>query len=525
MRQSFRLATALTAGALLLTACGSAPDDKPADAADDTFPTNVELDENFDPNGHFSYAGAYPPSSFDPFSSASGLDQTYLAPVYDRLIYRAPDGSLEPMLATEWTPSEDGKYLEVTLREGLTFTDGAPFDAEAVKTNLERYMEDTSKLKQELSQVDDVEVIDELTVRINVTDSLGALPATLAARAGMMVSPNAIAADNVTNNPVGIGPYTASEAIPGTSVALTKTEDYWDPEVQRVATMDLFGMPEGQTRYNALVGGQLTASEISAEQIDPAQGKDFSILSGPTPLLYFFSVNTAEAPFDDINVRTALNLAIDREGIGDGLFEGYCKPQIQLWPESSEMYDEDFGDGLEHFPYDPQQAKELMTEAGVDPQQTFDAVLTNSSTSTKLAEIIQSNLEEVGMKISVNPVPSGGIVENFGIAKTMPTAVSGYTGPPDPAAVVERNFTPTALYNPGGDVDPAMDAAATEGANAVDPDERKEAYAEYMNAFVEAVPNLVPICMAYRVVAYTDGVSNLWASSDYVDLRGVAVTE
>lgn len=525
MRNRFRLAAALTAGSLLLAGCGSAPERNVADAKDDAFPTNLELDEDFDPNGHFSYAGAYAPSSFDPFTSASGLDQTYLAPIYDRLIYRAPDGALEPMLADEWEAAGDGNALIVTLQKGLAFTDGAPFNAQAVKTNLDRYLGTTSKVKQELAQVTGVEVVDDLTVRITVDGGLGALPATLAARAGMMVSPLAIASGDVASKPIGIGPYTATEAIPGTSVKLTKTEGYWDPEVQRVATMELIGVGEAQTRFNALISDQLTAAEVAPEQTGSIQKEGLGLLTGPTPLFYFFGVNTSVEPFDDPNVRKAISMAIDREGIGEGLFEGYCKPQVQLWPENSSAYDEDFGDGLDEFPYDPEQAKELLEEAGVEPGQSFDTVLTNSSTSIKLAEIIQANLDDIGIKINVNPVPSGGIIENFSVAQSMPTTVSGYTGPPDPASVIDRNYTPTAPYNPSGEEYPKLNEIAAAGSSTIDPDERKAAYSEYMAEFVKVVPHVIPVCMSYRLIGYHESVSNLYASSDYVDLRGVAVSK
>lgn len=525
MRHRTRFAIALTASSLLLGACGSATErDTTGGGAEEAgFSANVPLDDSFDPEAHFSYAGAYPPSNFDPFASASGLDQTYLAPIYDRLIYRAPDGSLEPMLATAWTPTEDNLALVVELREGLTFTDGAPFDAQAVKINLDRYLEETSRLRQELTQVTSVEVIDSLTVQINVSDGIGALPATLAARAGMMASPQAISSGDLSSNPVGIGPYTATSVTPGTSVALTKTEGYWEPEVQRVATMELFGIPEGQARYGALVSNQLTASEIAGNQVPNAQGEGFELISGPTPLIYFLGVNTATAPFDNPDVRKALSMAIDREGIGQGVFEGYCEPQIQLWPESSDAYDDDFGDGLEHFPYDPEQAQELLDGTDYQPGETYAAVLTNTTTSVQLAEVIQANLAEIGITISVNPQPSGGIIENFAIQKSMPLAVSGYTGPPDPAAVIDRNLTPEAPYNPGGEVYATLNDIADKGANTTDQAERKVAYLEYMEEFVEAVPHIIPICMAYRTIAY-EGVSNLYASSDYVDLRGVAVT-
>ena len=527
MRNRLRFAVALTAGSLLLAGCGSAPErgEGDTDAAQEGLPVSIGLDENFDPNAHFSFADYYPPSSFDPYSSASGLDQTYLAPIYDRLIYRAPDGSYEPMLATEWETNDEKTALTLTLREGLSFTDGAPFDAQAVKTNLDRYLSEGSKIKQELPQVTGVEVIDPLTVRINVDGKIGALTSTLAARPGMMVSPQAIAKGDLAGNPVGIGPYTATSVVPGTSVSLTKTADYWDPDAQRVATMDVIGMPQEQTRYNALITGDLSAARLEAEQLSAAQNEDLAVIAGPTPTFSFFALNTSVAPFDDPDVRKAISMAIDREGIGLGLNEGLCKPQIQLWPENSPEYDEDFGDGLEHFPYDPDAAQELLDETDYTPGESYDAVLNNNSSSVKTAEVIQANLSAIGIEINVNPVPSGGIIENFAIAKSMPTTVSGYTGVPDPDGVHERNLAPTAPYNPGGEVYDKLNELAAEGANSLDPQERKDAYSAYMEEFVNAVPHLIPICMPYRAVGHDHSVTNLNPSGDYIDLRGVAVSK
>lgn len=523
MRTKLRTAAGLTVCAIVLAGCGDAPNPSAADPASDDYPVNVELRDDFDPNAEFSYAHSYPPSSFDPLTSASGLDQTYLAPIYDRLIYRTPEGDLEPMLATAWEPSADGMSLTITLQEGLSFTDGTPFDAEAVKTNLDRYLTDQSKLKQEIAMVTGVEVAGSLEVVISVDGGLGPLTAALAGRPGMMVSPTAIAAGTVEAAPVGIGPYTSTEVIPGQSVSLTKTEGYWDPTVQRVGTMRLIGMPEAQTRLNAVTTGQISATSIDPGQIEAAEAKDLDILSGPTPLFYFFALNSSVAPFDDPEVRKAISMSIDREGIGNGLFEGYCKPQVQLWPENSFAYDDDFGSGLESVPYDPDEAKKMLDEAGYTGGESYDAVLTNNTVSVQLAEAVQSNLSEVGVEINVNPVPSGGIIDYFAVNKSMPTAVSGYTGGPDPASVIDRNLTVSAPYNPGENEYPELDEIAAKGANAVDPEERKSAYLEYSEAFVDANTHLIPICMLYGITAYDPKVSNLYSANDFVDLRGVAV--
>lgn len=508
--------------AFVLAGCGSAPDQETP--ANDAFPSAVPVAADFDENAEFALAVTLPPSSFDPRDSSTGLDQNYLAPIYDRLIYLTPDGEFEPMLATEWTPSEDGKSLTVKLRAGLSFTDGTPFNAEAVKVNLDRYRAEGSKLIQELRQVTDVEVVDDSTVTITVSDGLGALTSSLSARAGMMVSPKAIADGTVASTPVGVGPYKVVSAIPGQGVTLERTDGYWDPDVQRVGTLEVIGIPDSQTRYNALSTGEISAATVAIDQAKSADQADKTVVAGPTPLIYFLAVNTASAPFDDPKVREAMSLAINREDIAAGLYEGFCDPQVQLFPKGTIGYSEEIGDGLDQWPYDPEKAKQIVEDAGISASSSFDANVTAGDT-VALAEVIQNQLNEVGITMNVKPGPSATLLEEFAFAKTSPLTVSGYTGPPDPAGVIDRNFLPTALYNPGEGVYEDMLAIGQEAASATDVAERNALYGQFTEVFLDEVRNIIPICLLHQIVAADPAVSGLHAPTDYVDLRNVAVSD
>ncbi|TCP45042.1 peptide/nickel transport system substrate-binding protein [Tamaricihabitans halophyticus] len=526
--KSYRRARLLPAAmlavlALALAACGSAGSSGSPENAIDGLGRSVELAENFNSDAHFTYVGSYPPSSFDPNTSASGLDQTYLAPIYDRLLYNSPKGELEPMLAERF--EVEGSTIVLTLRPDLTFTDGAPFDSHAVKTNLDRYMADGSTLRPEVAHITAVSAREPLVVEIQTDGSVGATLATLSARAGMMVSPKAIEAGDVETNPAGIGPYTATRVTPGQGVQLTKTDNYWEPSVQRVATMELKGVGENQTRQNALASGETLAAEVEVPTID-ALGDAAEFVVGPTPLVYFFAVNTAEPAFKDPRVLEAINLAIDRSRIAQGLFEGACEPQVQLWPSNSFAYNKDIGAGLDRLPYDPDRARDLLEEAGfADAPSGFDTVHTNNTTSTQLGEVLQSQLAEVGVSVNPAPVPSGGIVENFGISKSMPATLSGYTGAPDPDAFIQRNLTLESVYNPGGWESEQVTRLSVDGAKATDQDSRAEIYHELAETLLDEPSHVVPICAMKRVVGFDPSVSNLHSGGDYQDLRGVAVAE
>ena len=507
--------------ALTLAGCGSAPERETP--ANDAYPSAVPVADGFDEDAEFALAVTLPPSSFDPRDSSTGLDQNYLGPIYDRLIYRAPTGEFKPMLATEWTPSDDGKSLTVKLRTGLTFTDGTAFNAEAVKTNLDRYRSEGSKLIQELRQVTEVAVIDDATVKITVSEGLGALTSSLSARAGMMASPKAITDGTIATNPVGIGPYKVVTATPGQGVTLERTDGYWAPDAQRVAKLEVVGIPDSQTRYNAMSTGEISAATVAIDQAKTADQADKTVIAGPTPLIYFLAVNTASAPFDNPKVREAMSLAINREEIAAGLYEGFCDPQVQLFPKGTVGYSEEIGDGLDKWPYDPEKAAQLVDEAGIDASSAYDAVVTAGDT-VALAEVIQNQLGAVGITLNVKPGPSATLLEEFAFAKTSPLTVSGYTGPPDPAGVIDRNFLPTALYNPGGTVPEEMLELGQEAASETDPEKRNTLYGQYTEVFLEEVRNIVPICLLHQIIAADPAVSGLHALTDYVDLRNVAVS-
>lgn len=486
--------------------------------------TAAALNDDFNPDATFRYAGSTVPSSFDPATSGGGLDQLYMAPIYDRLIYRTPEGELEPMLATAWEPARDGRSLEITLRKGLKFTDGAAFDAQAAKLNLDRNRADESTIRGELVTVTHVDVTGPLTLRLEVTGGVGPLITSLSARSGMMVSPVAIEAGTVESKPVGIGPYVATKVIPGERVSLERNPEYWDRDVQRVATMEIVAMTDAQTRLNALTTGQIDAAMMEPEQIATVQSNDdLEMISGPTPLFFFFIVNSSVKPLDDPLVRRAINLAIDRESIGDSMFEGFCKPQVQLWPEQHFAYDKDFGTGLTEGSFDPNEAKKLMAEAGHEGGFSIDFAYVNNTRALRLAEALQSDLGEIGIDVKLRATPSN--LDAFGIEKSMPSTVSGYTGIPDPDAVINRLLAPKAIYNPGGAEYPELVKLAQQGADAVTAEERKPIYAEFMAEFVKADTHLFPICMGYETNAYYPNVSGLHAPSDFVDLRGVAVSD
>ncbi|WP_134321665.1 ABC transporter substrate-binding protein [Cumulibacter soli] len=509
---------------LLITGCGDAPEQS-SGAENNEYGNSIEAADDFYPDAHFDWAYPEALSSWDPIESPSGNNIIFYKPVYDRLLHEGIDGDVTPMLATEYTASEDGKTLTLQLREGLAFSDGEPFNADAVKFNLDRARGEGSTLSGELTQVTSVDVVDEYTVELKLSGQIGPIPVTLSSRAGIMVSPAAAKSGTLATQPVGIGPYSVTQYVPGDKAEYEKTPDYWDPDAQRVASMTYYAMPDDQTRLNALKSGEIDAARVNADQMDGLATDNFTPLVQPSARYLYFMVNASQEPFDNPEVRKALNMAIDREAISQGLYDGYCTPQIHPFPETGPGYSKTIGDGLEEFPYDPEAAKKALEDAGVADLQ-ISTTTSNITSNTKLAEAIQEQLSGVGIDMTIKPVPTAEMVQAFVVDQSVEAITSIATGINDPDVSNARYVKPDAYLNAGGTEYPDLNTYGDEGAASLNPRDRAPFYEKYLESWIETPPHLIPICMSHEASAYAPNVSGVsQRTNGYSDLRGVSIAQ
>ena len=525
MRRRTQLSVAaMAATVLLISACGDAPESRGSSPEKGTLPTSVALEEGYDENAELNFGFAVYATSWDPLMGLSDYDMTTLYPVYDRLITFDAAGELQPMLATDWELGEDGKSITLTLREGVTFSDGEPFNADAVKQNLDRARVAPSKITEQVSSITNVEAMDEHTVRIDVDGRINLVLGLLAQRAGMMVSPKAIAAGTLNETPVGIGPYVATELVPGNVARFKKTPDYWDPDAQRVATMNYYHMPDAQTRLNALLSGELNIADLQADQISSAQDDGSTVIAGGMSSLNYLVVNNSDEPFSDPQVRLAMNLAIDRAAIGEGLGEGYCEPAIQPWPSSSLAYNESVGDGSEAWPYDPEKAKELLADAGYPDGFEMDIATSNITFYTSLTEIVQNQFADIGITVNILPSTRPEVVEKFQVQKSVQGAVQAMPAAVDPDQSATLLYEPGTFNNPGDPLPENMTTLLQQAGDEVDPAKRNELYSEFIDLTIDEPTSFMPICITQTVLAMQPGVSGVDVFDSSVrDFRGTAI--
>jgi peptide/nickel transport system substrate-binding protein len=398
-RRQRRWLTGLVVAALamVVAACGGGAGDGSSSAGGGQ--------RSADPDATLRFAWTVPALPLDPHTAASSVAQApYLFPVYDRLTELVAGPELRPMVATEWAFGPDGRQVTFTLREGVTFHDGSPVEAAAVKASLDRARSlPESTVKDQLSMVESVDVVDPRTVRITTNRPASDLPYVLSGPVGAIINPAAIDRPDLDQNPAGSGPYGVAELRLGDRVVYERSPGYWNPDAQKAARIELIGITDDNARLSALRSGQVDAILSKVGQHDQASrlGDGFEVHSFPAASTYAIMLNTGRPHLDDATVRQALNYAIDREAINTALLDGQCTPQTQpLTPTLPEGYLENPPVGYTH---DPERARQLLAEAGLP--NGFDMTMlvgAGLSPQDDMAPVLQAQLAEVGVRLHLD---------------------------------------------------------------------------------------------------------------------------
>lgn len=345
--------------------------------------------------------------------------------VYDSLIewdLTSADkaSTLIPGLATEWSVGEDELTWTFKLRDGVTFHDGSPLTAEVVVWNLDKLLDDTSEQydsrqaaqgKSRIPAVASYEVVDDLTLTITTNEPDATLPYQLAWIV-MSSKANWEAMDKdwekVAMSPSGTGPWKLTEFVPRERAVLVPFEDYWDESrIPQLDEMILIPLPEPNARAAALMSGQVDWIEAPAPDTIPAmEANGFKISSNAYPHNWTWHLSRVEgSPWNDIKVRKAANMAIDRESMMP-LLGGLMIPAKGFLPPSSNWFGEPEFDPS----YDLEAARALMEEAGYGPDNHLEvkALISPSGSGQMLPlpmnEFIQQSLAEAWIDVEFSVV-------------------------------------------------------------------------------------------------------------------------
>jgi len=352
------------------------------------------------------------PKSLDPHAVTAVNDFRILMNVYDGLV-RYKDGTLEvePALATGWEISEDGTVYTFDLREGVTFHDGTPFDAEAVVFNFERMLNEDHPYHDTgpfplaffFSAVESVEAVDATTVRFTLNAPYAPFLSNLAYPTGLIVSPAAVQEHGADfgRNPSGTGPFVFEEWRSNERVVVVRNDDYWDGTAGTEAVV-FRPITDANTRTaEMLAGGIDLMVEVPPTSLSEFQGGDFTVHEQAGPHVWFLILNAKEGPFADKRVRQAANYAINKEAIVNDVLEGTAEVAAGPTPPAFAWA---YNDALEPYPYNPEKARELIAEAGAEGAELTFYVTEGGSgmlDPVAMGTAIQADLAAVGFDVSI----------------------------------------------------------------------------------------------------------------------------
>ncbi|WP_428688089.1 ABC transporter substrate-binding protein [Roseibium sp.] len=353
------------------------------------------------------------PKSLDPQAVTAVNDFRILVNLYDGLV-RYKDGTLEvePSLAESWTISDDGKTYTFKLQDGVKFHDGSPFNAEAVKFNFDRMLDeehpyhDTGPfpLSFFFSTVEKVIADDDHTVTFKLKSPYAPFLSNLAYPTGLIVSPEAVKkhGKDFGRNPSGTGAYRFEAWDANSKVVAVRNVDYWDgaPELEAVIYRPI---TDANTRIAEMLSGGLDVMvEVPPDSLQQFRDDStFKVLEQAGPHVWFLILNAKEAPFDNKAARQAANYAINKKALVENILQGTAEVAAGPTPPAFAWA---YNDSLQPYPYDPEKARELLKEAGYNGEEVTFYVTEGGSgmlDPVAMGTAIQADLQAVGMNVKI----------------------------------------------------------------------------------------------------------------------------
>ena len=369
------------------------------------------------------------PPNLDPTGgAAAAIDEVVYANVFEGLTRYQSDGSIAPALAESWEVSEDGTVYTFKLRQGVKFHDGTDMTADDVKFSLDRARADDSTNAQKalFAGIADVAVIDDHTVQVTLSAPNGGFITNMAWGDAVIVAPESI--ENAATNPVGTGPFKLGRWVQGDRIELVENTDYWGEKPSLTAATFKF-ISDPTAAFAAMMAGDIDAfpgypapETLIQFEADPR----FQLLIGSTEGETILSTNNKSPKLTDVRVRKAIAHAINRQEIIDGAMFGYGTPiGTHFAPHNP-----DYVDLTAQSAYDPEMAKQLLADAGVEDL-TLTLKLPPPSYARRGGEIIAAQLREVGIETEISNLEWAQWLEQVFRGKDFDLTIVSHTEPMD----------------------------------------------------------------------------------------------
>lgn len=490
--------SAVVAALVLLAGCaGSKPAETPPATSSPTPSTSAPSPTPAAPKV-LTIAGGTDVQSLDIHKVSDSPSFSALEHVNETLFHITADGQLKPHLAETYTVSDDGLVATVKLRSGIKFTDGTPFNADAVKQNLDRVLDPNfgAAFSFLLGQVKEVQVKDELTVELLLETPFAPLQYHLGHGGTGIVSPAHLAKGDeaVATHTVGTGPFMVKEWKKGEQLELVRNDSYWGTKAQLDGIVFKMVKDDGPRMVeiesgNADVAVRVPPSEITRLQANP----DLDIVVTPGLRTIFIYMNNTKPPFDDVRVRQAINYAVDKDAIVKAILN-----------DMGRVSDSPIAPNI--FGYTPQQvykadkdrAKQLLKDAGYENGLQIELLHPDGRypQDARVAEAVRAQLKEVGIDVTLTTMEWAQYIPHTGKPKeenTVQMAMLGWSTPTMDAdyglfSLFHSSVQAPVGYNRGFYDSPETDQLLMTGRTATNNASRTKAYADATKQIWEDAP-------------------------------------
>jgi peptide/nickel transport system substrate-binding protein len=433
------------------------------------------------------------PDALDPTISRAYTGRLVFAAMCDKLFDVTPDLKIVPQLATGFEWAADHRSVVIKLRPGVKFHDGQPFNAEAVRFNIDRHLTTTGSFrKSEISDIKSVDVVNDLTVRLNLSQPSVPLLAALTDRSGMMVSPKAAKelGDKFGTRPVCAGPYRFVERVAQGKIVGERFADYWDKGNVHIDRVEFLPILDSSARVASLRSGDLHVIErVSPSDLQQIRSDSRLKITGVPELGYqFIPFNVNNGPkskaLSDVRVRQAIDLAIDRETLVKAVFnDEYIAGNQWISPNSPWYHGK-----LPVKKRDVQRAKQLLREAG-QPNLAFTLIVPPERDRQEAALVLQAMLAEAGITMTLQTQENVTMLQ-AGRKGDFEAYFTFWSGRPDPDGNVYSFNTCTGAQNDPRYCNKDVDALLDRARHVADVAERKKLYDGATEILLRDLPRL-----------------------------------
>ncbi len=407
-----------------LSGCSSNEESKPTTSESQTTPEPTPAEPVAKVQDTLIFGRGGDSQSLDPAIVTDGESLKIGHQVFDSLLeYKEGSTEVQGALAESWQVTPDGLIYTFKLRQGVTFHDGTPFNADAVAFNFKRWDDPKSEYKFEGDSFDyydsmfgpdgsrvikEIKVVDPNTIEFILKQPQAPFLQNIAMTCFGIASPKAIQEkkENFKNEPVGTGPFVFKEWKRNDSITLEKNPTYWKQGLPKLNKVVVRSIPDNSARFNALQNGEIDLMEdLSPDDLSVLESNSgLQKIERPSFNVAYLGFNFKQKPFDNVKVRQALNYAVNKQAIIDAFFSGQAQPAVNPMPPKLWGYN----DSIKDYPYDLDKAKQLLAEAGypngLPEEVSFYAMPVSRPympDGKKVAEAIQADFEKIGVKTKI----------------------------------------------------------------------------------------------------------------------------